>query len=129
MAGTLVLDTIQDGSGNSTPSINPIRGSAKAWLRFNSNGTIINSFNISSVTSTAQGEWVINFTTAMPNNQYVFMAFTTDIAGGVNLAITNENEDYAKTNSSFGILSYYGGYNQPRQAWNGRVFSVVVFSS
>jgi hypothetical protein len=128
MAGTLVLDTIQDGSGNSTSATNSIRGSAKAWCRFNFNGTILSSFNISSITSPSQGEWVINFTTGMPNNQYAIMAFTTDISGGVNLAITNENEDYVKTNSSFGILSYYGGYNQPRQAWTGRVISVVVFS-
>jgi hypothetical protein len=127
MAGTLVLDTIQDGSGNSTATINAIKGSAKAWCRFSEAG-IIESFNISSMTNSVTGSFVFNFTTPMQNNRYLVVVSVSDIPAGTNLALANETADFGNSTSSFGIISYYGGNGQARTAFGVRVMSVVIFS-
>jgi hypothetical protein len=76
MAGTLTLSTLSDGT-NSTSATNAIRGSARAWAVFtggngNTAGTVVNSFNISSITVNGSGDFTVNFTTAMPNANYSF---------------------------------------------------------
>ena len=48
-----------------------LSGTAKAWANFN-NTSIRDSFNVSSVTNVASGKKQINFTNAMPNNDYAF---------------------------------------------------------
>ena len=64
MAGTIVSDTIQNGAGTSTSTTNVISGCAKAWLNYNGVTPTINaSYNISSVTRNAAGDYTINFTT------------------------------------------------------------------
>lgn len=49
-----------------------VEGAAKAWVNFNGTGTVSirSSFNVSSITDHAVGEWSINFTTAMANANY-----------------------------------------------------------
>lgn len=70
MAGTLTISTLSDGT-NSTSATNCIRGSARAWLYYNGvTQTILNSYNVSSVTYVTSGQYTINFTTAMPNANY-----------------------------------------------------------
>jgi hypothetical protein len=72
MAGTLVLDTLQNGAGTySTSADNVIRGCAKAWVNFTgSSGAINGGYNVSSVTRNSTGNYRVNFTTAMPNANY-----------------------------------------------------------
>jgi hypothetical protein len=79
MAGTLITSTIQgttltDGT-NSTSTTNCIQGSAKAWVNYNGSAqTISGSFNVSSVTYNATGDYSVNFTTAMANANYASLA-------------------------------------------------------
>jgi hypothetical protein len=71
MAGTIVADTIQDGAGNSTSMDNAIYGSAKAWVNFVGNAVSIRaSYNVSSVTRVATGNWQINLTNAMTDSNF-----------------------------------------------------------
>ena len=72
MAGTIVADTIQDGAGNSTSMDNAIYGSAKAWVRFNGiSGVTVNaSYNVSSVTRAATGNYTMNFSNAFVDTNY-----------------------------------------------------------
>lgn len=77
MAGTLVISTLSDGT-NSTSSTNCISGSAKAWARFDgSTGTIAASYNVSSVTRSATGQYVVNFTNALSTANYSVCALST----------------------------------------------------
>jgi hypothetical protein len=70
MPGTLVITTLSDGT-NSTSATNCIQGSAKAWVNYNADTqTIRGSFNVSSITYSSAGSYVMNFTTAMPNANY-----------------------------------------------------------
>jgi hypothetical protein len=71
MAGTLTISTLSDGT-NSTSATNPILGSAKAWVLFlGSTPPVIRaSFNVSSVTRNSIGNYIVNFTSALPDNNY-----------------------------------------------------------
>jgi hypothetical protein len=73
MAGTLVTDTLQDSSGNSTATTNAIRGSAKAWVNFNGSGaaSMRSSFNVSSVQYIRTGVYQVNFTNSFADANYV----------------------------------------------------------
>jgi hypothetical protein len=77
MAGTFVSDTIQNGAGATVPTTTVINGSARAWVNFvGSTATINNSFNVSSVTRASTGNYTMNFTTAMPNANYIVSGST-----------------------------------------------------
>jgi hypothetical protein len=78
MAGTLVISTLSDGS-NSTSATNPIRGSAKAWVLFDganafspnpSTTAIRASYNVSSITKSSSGNFLVNFTNVFANANY-----------------------------------------------------------
>jgi hypothetical protein len=63
---------------------------ARAWVNFNGTGTVAirASGNVSSITDNGTGDYTINFTTAMPDNNYVMAGMaqsftTTDPGGGV----------------------------------------------
>jgi hypothetical protein len=82
MAGTLTISTLSDGT-NSTSSTNCIQGSAKAWGRFSATGgtvSINGSYNISSITRSSTGIYVVNFTNAMANANYSVVAPSTFVS-------------------------------------------------
>jgi hypothetical protein len=68
---TLVAQTISNGTV-STSSANVIQGSAKAWVNFSGAGStsIRASYNVSSVTYTSTGNYLINFTNAFADTNY-----------------------------------------------------------
>ena len=51
-------------------------GLAKAWVNFNGTGTVAirASFNVSSITDNATGDYTVNFTTAMVDANYCALA-------------------------------------------------------
>lgn len=70
MAGTLTISTLSDGT-NSTSATNPIKGSAKAWVNFNgTNGSVVASYNVSSVTRNGTGDYTLNYTNALADSNY-----------------------------------------------------------
>jgi len=96
MAGTLVANTINTDTGLFTTN-NAYLGIAKAWVNFqggngNTAGTINSSFNVSSITVVGTGQYTVNFTTAMPNANFV-----TVVAGRIDYSGSFDN--------SFGGLS------------------------
>jgi hypothetical protein len=91
MAGTIVADTIQadststlvlkNGVANTPPTIQDSAGTqigtfCRAWVNFNGTGTVAirASFNVSSITDSAIGDYTVNFTTAMPDANYSFVS-------------------------------------------------------
>jgi hypothetical protein len=69
---TLVAQTISNGTV-STSSANVIQGSARAWVNFlgGATPTISNSYNVSSVTYSSTGTWVVNFTNALTDANFL----------------------------------------------------------
>jgi hypothetical protein len=114
MAGTVVMSTLSDGT-NSTSSTNCIKGAPKAWANFNgTNGTVNDSYNVSSVTRNATGQYTVNMTNAMANVNYapvVSVGFSTSgsYIGGIIAMFTNSTSPYtqAPTTSSFKFMTVY----------------------
>ena len=81
---TLKVDTIQNTSDahSSTPE-QIAQGRAKAWVEFSGQGSasIIGSYNVSSVSRTANGNYTVNFTSNFANTDYAVFA-----SAGANLA-------------------------------------------
>jgi hypothetical protein len=70
MAGQLTIDTLKASSGVLATQ-NGMTGIAKAWVQFTgSTATINNSFNVSSITRSSTGSYVVNYTTALPVSNY-----------------------------------------------------------
>jgi len=86
---TLKVNTIQNTSGGSSSTPEQIeQGRAKAWCRFTVSGgtpSINDSFNISSITDTAAGDFDFVFATAMANANYA--AVSTSEVGSSNINI------------------------------------------
>lgn len=76
MAGTLVIDTVKSGTSGPPAFKNTsdveVGQLCRAWINFNgtSTGSIRASFNVSSLTYLAAGQFRINFSTAMADANY-----------------------------------------------------------
>jgi hypothetical protein len=113
MAGTLVITTLSDGT-NSTSATNPIMGSAKAWLNLNNTSgasVIRSSYNVSSVTYSAAGSFIVNFTNAFTDANYCTVTSSGVVGGtsvdgwlGVRLATTTSYNNKTTTACSFFLL-------------------------
>ena len=75
---TLVAQTISNGT-ISTSSANVING-AKAWVNFNGQGTVTirGSYNVSSITDSGTGVYVVNFTNAFAAASYAAVSATSN---------------------------------------------------
>lgn len=130
MAGTLTISTLSDGT-NSTSATNPIRGSAKAWVCFNGTGPAIrSSYNVSSITRIALGNYTVNFTNAFANTDYAF-------SGGVGYDVSTNQTAYVaglnnvarSTWKQTTSLSIWTGYaNTLPSTSDPSDISVMVFS-
>ena len=120
MAGTLVLDTLQNGAGTySTSADNVIRGCAKAWVNFNGTvatpSTIRSSYNVSSITRRATGQYTVNFTTAFPNADYVVTGIHSEVGGDV-ACLFSGNPSYGGANTTTTATvntTAFGGLTNP----------------
>ena len=67
-----IVDTDMIAADAVTDAKQSLSGAAKAWVSFNGTGTLAvrDSFNVSSVTDNGTGDYTVNFTTAMSNNNY-----------------------------------------------------------
>jgi hypothetical protein len=64
----------------------------RAWVNFNGTGTVAirASGNVSSITDNGTGDYTVNFTTAMPDANYVFCG-NNSTANGVSRASGDDN--------------------------------------
>ena len=104
---TLVAQTISNGTV-STSSENVIQGSAKAWGSYNYVGaatvpTLSAAYNISSITQSSAGVYVLTFTNALPNANYAVVLNST-VNATVNAPI---GYAYVKSTSSFTVFLGY----------------------
>jgi hypothetical protein len=131
MAGQLTVDQLRASTGVLATQ-NGMTGIAKAWVQFlggtSSPLTINGSFNVSSVTRTALGKYVMNFTTAMPNINYSVTSSSSSTQSSGIFCIpfySAAGTISAPTTSSFAML-YLGTNGAPFDVDYG---NVAVFSS
>jgi len=85
---TLSVGTIKSAS-SAAPVIQNSSGTekgqfAKAWVNFNGTGTVAirDSFNVSSITDDATGEYTINFANAMSDTNYLVVGMSSQDGTG-----------------------------------------------
>jgi hypothetical protein len=124
----LTLDTSQNATFAGTVSVagnlsfNSGYGSTavaygcRAWVNFNGTGTVAirASGNVSSITDNSTGNYTVNFTTAMPNVNYVACSMpgsggtTTGAITTVAQTTTSYQMSYANTAGGFTDTSFAG---------------------
>jgi hypothetical protein len=92
MAGKIIADTLETGAGADIATSYVVNGSAKAWVNLNGTGTIAarDSFNHSSLTDNANGDYTNTIASAMGNANYA-------------VSLANTQGEAASTNSAIGI--------------------------
>lgn len=74
--GSVLTDTVQSSTAGTPPQFNDGNGTqvgtlCRAWVNYNgSTPAVLASFNVSSVTRNAAGDYTINFSTALPDANY-----------------------------------------------------------
>ena len=91
---TLRVTNVQDTAGaNSLTTAQIYNGAAKAWVNFNGTGTvaILGSFNVSSITDNAVGDYTVNFTTALADANFSCVASSGNEASDYRIVVPNFN--------------------------------------
>jgi hypothetical protein len=106
---------------------NPITNcptTAKAWVKFNQTGSIAGTpYNVSSITDVAgNGQWTINFETALPSTNYSAVA-----TAGNSTAVGGFAYAHTFTASSVSISTYASGATPVATNFNNN--SVVIFGN
>jgi hypothetical protein len=132
MAGQLTIDTLKASTGVLATQ-NGMTGIAKAWFQMGASGgtVVINgSFNISSITRQAQGQYTVNFTTAMPNTTYCAVISNSSVqsASQTNSQVFSSSGSnvVAPTTTAFAFsvsVAFSGGF------WDPNYACAVVYSS
>lgn len=100
MAGTVVADTLKDGSANQLSVTRIVKGAAAAWVKFaGATGAIDKSYNVTSVTRNGTGDYTINFTNAMTDTGYVFTGSVGSTSGSALYGLL-ESTTTARTTSA-----------------------------
>jgi hypothetical protein len=85
-------------------------GVAKAWVCFTaSSGTILNSYNVSSVTRNGTGDYTANFTTALTSSNYVVAGSSVGATSNfLNVICGNANSTLSASSCRFGSYNVGG---------------------
>ncbi len=85
-AGITFPDTVQQTNGMTMTGGNPKYYAARAWVNFDGTGTVAirAAVNVSSITDNGVGNYTINFTTAMPDANYVVSLASVGFDTGTN---------------------------------------------
>ena len=108
-------DNLINLSGSlSVPVDTVVQGSAKAWVNFNGTGTVAirASGNVSSITDNGVGDYTINFTTALQDNNYNLNVTGNSVANGTNFTYLAEYISggvLSRTTNSVRVLSVASG--------------------
>ena len=91
MASELRVNTLKDAAGNNSIGMSYVaEGSAKSWINFNGNGTPAarDSFNFSSITDNATGDYTVNISNSFATANYVTHSSATYADG--NTSVPND---------------------------------------
>ena len=117
---TIKADNYANRVGDkSVPAETVVNGTAKAWINFDGTGTTNRaSFNVSSRTNVATGDYAITFINAMPDANYALSGVTTIEAGNIGVVTSRQDAStFNRTTTSFalGVRNTVSGFatNKP----------------
>lgn len=105
---TIKTDTLQNVAGTLTVPVGTVvNGTAKAWVNFNGTGTVAirAAFNVSSITDNNVGDYTINFTTAMPDANYVLAGDAAWYQSNIFAGVLTTTIDSTRTASAIRVRS------------------------
>lgn len=111
-------------NGGAIQAVTPIR----AAVNFNGTGavgaqTIRSSYNVSSVVKTATGKYTINFTTAIPNNNYIVqLTGMRNTSNDISNGLVEGNATYGNSVSTTSLkIQFNGGSSNLQDVLMGNV--------
>ena len=125
---TLKVNTIQNTSANHSSTPEQIaQGRAKCWMVWNGRNTvsILDSYNMSSLTDNGTGNYTLNFSITMGNTNYIFAGHTReDSSSGNNRSdrvIQPQRTPFTTTSAQLGTHQSSSG-NMTDNIHNGAAF-------
>ena len=104
MAGKIIADQIEHSTAGSLDTSYVVNGSAKAWAKVNQVGSqsILDSFNVASITDNGVSTTIVTFVNSMSNENY-------SISGSTDFGI----DDYSQHQFSSETTSSFTAINSP----------------
>ena len=112
--GTLKADVVQSATAGTPPQFNDGNGTqtgtlCRAWVNFNGTaGTIRSSFNVTSLTKNATGDYTITLTTAMSDANY---SAVVSAGAQANSTLTNTIATISVASSSTARITVFNTSN------------------
>lgn len=118
----IIVNSDADGVIVGTGGINPVR-IAKAWVNFNGTGTVAirSSYNVSSITDSSAGTYVVNLSTATSDANY---SVAGSVAGS-GIVVMKTNQSVTRTTSACPVYSL----NSSNSPTDGEFVEVQIFGN
>jgi hypothetical protein len=130
MAGRLTISTLNNDTGVLAVA-NGMTGICKSWVSYNGVGQVVrNSFNVSSVTYNAAGNYTVNFTTAIASADPATLVSAGGVDTGIyvtypTLGSYNSATSYSTTTS---VRVYVSSPGSAVPGYNAYYYCVAVFA-
>ena len=103
--------------------------SARAWVNFNgTTNSILASRNVSSITDNGVGDYTVNFTTPMPDQNYAAGIFNSFLNFSTYHIITGTHPTVSPTNTQFRVLTRRHSAGTDQEAAETAFLGVVIFA-
>ena len=119
---TLKVDNLLNAAGNESPISVP--GAAKAWVNFDGTGTVAisDSFNVSSITDNAAGNYTVTMTNALGNANFCLVVGGNNYNPGNDSWTIHEDLNHTRTTTTFRLWT-----NQVASSFDSARICVAVF--
>ena len=104
MAGKIIADTLEHSTAGSVTTDYVVNGSAKMWVNLRGNTSALrDSFNVSSLTDSATGDFTFNFSSSLSNSNYA----SSLLASGGDSSYMREAQHVTAATGSFRTKTKY----------------------
>ena len=110
--GTIVNADINASAGIVGTKLSGVND-AKAWVNFNGSGTVAirASFNVTSITDNATGDYTINFTNALSDTNYCMVSAPSHTNNSDQATFSVRSYDTTISTTSINIITAYSNAN------------------
>jgi hypothetical protein len=139
--GVVIVTEYSGTSGSSGGGGSSSESPVKAWVNFNGTGTVAieDSMNVSSITDNGTGDYTINFTVAMDNDNYAFFGSSANTDNSAGDSTTNrgyfmdlkqpDSKSNVKTTSSINVVTFQLAPDRYRTPVDFKENSLVIVGS
>ena len=128
---TIKTETLSTPSNATVPVDTVVNGTAKAWVNFNGTGTVAirRAFNVSSITDNGNGDYTVNFTTAMDDSSYGISGCVQDTGGYFSTVVSIRNNATASpTTSGFRMVAFGWTAGNSGVPFDSPIVNIAIFS-